>query len=136
MGARQVREVGAVALLLALAAGCGRQEPASAQVEKHLYDLLRNHRNMTCLAEDGSGIALWVKQAQGRQLQGVLLQQHDARGNYGLVTYARDGEVRVDLSSHTLLIHLREGSFVCDGNTGHFDDRVLTFPFASASSRD
>lgn len=133
MEARQGWQVGALVVLLAAGAGCGRQPPAADPAEEHLYDLLRQGRHIDCLAEDGSGFALWARRVEGRELWGVLLKQHDARGAYGLIISARAGALQLNLPNRTLLLHLREGHCVDnDGTSATFCDRVLSFPFASS----
>ena len=133
MEARQVWQVGALVVLLAAAAGCGRQPPATDPAEEHLYDLLRQGRHIDCLAGDGSGLALWARRVEGRDLRGVLLKEYDNRGAYGLIISARAGELKLDLPNRALRVHLCEGTCVGnDGTSGYFSDRVLSFPFTQS----
>jgi hypothetical protein len=138
MGAGKGWRAGLAAVLLAAVAGCGGQEPGASQVEARLYDLLRQGRHICGLMEDGSGLALWARQVDGRQLHGVVVKHHDANGSYDLIFSARDGAFHVDTERQSLILHLRAGEFLRGDSTCQFEDRVFDLPFAWAppASRD
>jgi hypothetical protein len=135
MGTGRAWQVGLAALLLAVAGGCARQGNGAGSVEARLYESLRQGRHICGLLEDGSGLALWAHQVDGRQLRGVLLKHHDATGAYDLIVSAREAALHVDAERGALVLHLQKGAFRGVASTGHFDDRIFSFPFAEAPAR-
>jgi hypothetical protein len=135
METRRGWQVGLAALLLVVAGGCARQGNGASPVEARLYESLRQGRHICGLLQDGSGLALWARQVDGRQLRGVLLKHHDATGAYDLIVSAREAVLRVDAEQGALVLRLQNGNFRGVASTGHFDDRIFSFPFAEAPAR-
>jgi hypothetical protein len=100
-----------------------RKELFRAEIEKAIYDLLREDgvlRFPKCPWE------IYVKRVEGRKLIDMEFKRRDKTGQYyDVVARAREGELRVNLPTRQLLVHMRH-CFVAGGaeGAGIIEDKV------------
>lgn len=95
-------------------------------VEESLYAVLRKDH---AINQPRLNYAMWVRQVQGRKLYNALFKRRDAKGNYDVVAWAREADLRVDVTNQQILLHMRNGLVYIEGGTsGYFDDRIWEVP--------
>jgi lipopolysaccharide export system permease protein len=101
------------------------------EVEEALYGLLRRDKK---LSDPRSSVAVYVQHVQGRKLIRSVFKRRAPEGPaYDLVAYAREADLRVDLSRRQLLLHMRNGTVLYKGTTnGYFDDRIWPIPLPTS----
>jgi lipopolysaccharide export system permease protein len=100
-------------------------------VEEFLYTLLKNDRTIN---HPKLNYAIWVRQVQGRRLLDATFKRRDARGQYDLVAWAREAELRVDSRNKQVLVHMRNCNVLTipDRTAGYFEDRVWPVPMPNS----
>jgi hypothetical protein len=59
----------------------------------------------------------------------VVFKQKDAHGEYSLVVYAREGDLRINAETELLQVHLCIGdSIAADGSRCKFQERIWQLP--------
>jgi lipopolysaccharide export system permease protein len=90
-------------------------------VEESLYAVLRKDH---AINQPRLNYAMWVRQVQGRKLLNALFKRRDAKGDYDVVAWAREAELRVNITNKQIILHMRNGLVSIEGGTsGYFADK-------------
>jgi lipopolysaccharide export system permease protein len=95
-------------------------------VEDALYALLRKDHSINA---PRLTYAMWVRQVQERKLIYALFKRRDAKGNYDVIAWAREAELRVDMKNKQILLHMRNGLVLAEPtDNGYFENHTWEVP--------
>jgi lipopolysaccharide export system permease protein len=98
---------------------------AFRDAEEFIYTRLRQTKQVS---HSSMPFSMYVQDVQGRKLVGSLVIGRDRNGNLQFVSWAREAEVRVDLSRKVVLVNMRSGvvlSMSNDGANGPYGDKLF-----------
>jgi lipopolysaccharide export system permease protein len=101
-------------------------------VEETLYTVLARDHSFN---QPRLNYAMWVRQVQGRKLLTALFKRRDANdpGRYDIVAWAREADLRVNMTKKIITLHMRNGmAYVGDGTSAYFDDRFFDVDLPAA----
>lgn len=89
-------------------------------VEDYLYVLLKKDHEIKGRPEQrlNGNYEVYVGQVQGRQLKNAIFKQRDANGNYSVIAWSAEAELRVNLNPPELLVHMRHGYILGEAGKG------------------
>jgi lipopolysaccharide export system permease protein len=97
-------------------------------VEEFLYTLLRRDRE---IRQPNLNYAMWVHRVQGRRLQDAIFKRCDAHGNYDVIAWAREAELRYNVNTAEILVQMRNGIIYSEGGNNcclHFEEKTWSVP--------
>lgn len=95
--------------------------------EELLYSMLKRNG---VICHSAMPFAMWVRGVEGRKLIFPTFKHRNlATGQVDLVAQAKEADLRVDMKSRLLLVHMRSCFFSTgDGSPGYVEDRVWEVP--------
>jgi lipopolysaccharide export system permease protein len=105
-------------------------------VEESLYAVLERDHSFNQPRMD---YAVWVRQVQGRKLINALFKRRDKENmvRYDTVAWAREAELRVDMSRRVIVLHMLNARVSVDGGSfGYFQDRFFEVDLPQAFLSD
>jgi lipopolysaccharide export system permease protein len=95
-------------------------------VEELLYTVLQKDRQVS---HPRLGYALFVREVQGRKLTDAIFKHRNEKGEYDLVAWAHEAELRVDLRNKVLHVHMMDtDARKDDGSEIYYQDKVWEVP--------
>jgi lipopolysaccharide export system permease protein len=95
-------------------------------VEESLYTMLKKDRGQ--LYHPKLVYAMFVRQVDGRKLRDAIFKKKGADGNFDLVLWAREAELRVDVPRKQVLVHMQWGEGCGGANRGLFESQTIPVP--------
>jgi lipopolysaccharide export system permease protein len=91
-----------------------------------IYALLKKHGS---IRPPGQAYSIFVQGVLGDRLLTPVIKRKDSQGQFDLVASARDGDLRVERASNTVLLRMRNCTVnFADGSQGSFDERTWEWP--------
>jgi lipopolysaccharide export system permease protein len=98
-------------------------------VEDFLYGMLKRESEIS-RPDLRLGYEIFVGQVQGRHLRQAVFRRRDAHGRYDVIAFAREAELKVDMDSKEIEVHMKHGHALYEGREGHayFADQTWRVP--------
>jgi lipopolysaccharide export system permease protein len=94
-------------------------------VEELLYTVLQKDHQ---LSHPKLGYALFVREIQGRKLTDAVFKHRNAKGEYDLVAWAHEADLRVDAKNKLLLVHMIDTDSCNEAGNFYYQEKVWEVP--------
>ncbi|MFO0815635.1 MAG: LptF/LptG family permease [Gemmatales bacterium] len=109
------------------------REMAFNESEEFLYAKLRRD---LCFNEPGFNYSIYVREVHGKRLIGPIFKERNEKGEYLTIASAEEAEIKVDLSTKSIVVTLFLADVIRHGTTSARSDKeVFEIPFPKKANR-